>query len=158
MRSLLFCMNCTRENKTLLLRNGFRNLSLLFVILFFCSNGRMYAQGTWTPLTHLAPDFNGGVMILLSDGTVMAKTFSGGGDGYGNVWDKLTPDSHGSYANGTWSQSIAPMHNTRLYFSSQVLKDGRVYVAGGEYGTGGALGEVYDPLANIWTNAPPPSG
>ena len=29
-------------------------------------------------------------------------------------------------------------------------------MAGGEYGTGGSLGEVYDPLTNTWTNAPAP--
>src|SRR3954468_13821444 len=74
------------------------------------SNGQTNAQetgtllppvGTWAPLTHLAPDANGGVMILLSNGTIMAKTFTGGS--YGNVWDRLTPDATGSYANGTWS-------------------------------------------------------
>lgn len=112
--------------------------------------------GTWTPLATLAPNANSGVMLVLSDGTVICKTSSGGSDGYGNVWNKLTPDITGSYVNGTWS-SIAPMNNTRLYFSSQVLKDGRVYVAGGEYGTGLATGEVYDPIANTWTPTPSPT-
>ncbi len=107
----------------------------------------------WTALTNLAPSFSGGLMLLLSDGSVMVKSSSGGGDGYGNAWNKLTPDSHGSYANGTWS-TLASMHDTRLYFSSQVLTDGRVYVAGGEYGSGGATAEVYDPLSNTWTYAP----
>lgn len=151
--------NCFGESKTSFSNSAkklWSYLFTLFVILFIA--GSVDAQGTWTPLTNLAPDFNGGVMILLSDGTVMAKTSSGGGDGIGNMWDKLTPDSHGSYVNGTWSQNIAPMHNTRLYFSSQVLKDGRVYVAGGEYGTGGSAGEVYNPLTNKWTNTSSPSG
>jgi hypothetical protein len=31
-----------------------------------------------------------------------------------------------------------------------------VYVAGGEYGTGGSLAEVYNPLTNSWTMAPSP--
>ena len=92
-------------------------------------------------------------MLLLTDGTVMVKSSSGGSDGYGNLWNKLTPDSQGSYANGTWT-TLAAMHDTRLYFASQVLKDGRVFVAGGEYGTGGSAGETYDPLANTWTSAP----
>ena len=113
--------------------------------------------GTWTQVATASPHTNGGETILLSDGTVLAKTSAGGTDGYGNTWDKLTPDSHGSYVNGTWS-SIAPMINTRLYFSTQVLKDGRVYVAGGEYGTGGTAGEVYNPLTNTWTATPAPSG
>jgi len=114
-----------------------------------------HAVGTWTRVTATAPSSNGGVMLVLSDGSVICKTYSGGSDGIGNVWNKLTPDLHGSYISGTWS-SIAPMKDTRLYFSSQVLMDGRVYVAGGEYGTGGAKGEVYNPLTNAWTSTPAP--
>lgn len=105
--------------------------------------------GTWTQVTTTAPNPNGGVMLVLSDGTIICKTQSGGAS-VGNIWNKLTPNSSGSYINGTWS-SIAPMIDTRLYFSSQVMKDGRVYVAGGEYGTGGSVAEVYDPLTNVWT-------
>lgn len=113
--------------------------------------------GTWTAVTNLAPGSNGGAMLVLSDGSIMCKSFSGGSDGYGNTWNILKPDASGSYANGTWT-STASMINTRLYFSSQVLKDGRVYIAGGEYGTGGAAGEVYDPVANTWTATPSPGG
>ena len=120
------------------------------VIGFFHSN----AQGTWTKLTNAAPYGSNGNMLLLSDGTVMSKTSSGGSDGNGSLWVKLTPDSKGSYVNGTWSTTIPAMHNTRLYFSSQVLKNGRVYVAGGEYGNGTNYGETYDPLTNIWTMCP----
>ena len=108
------------------------------------------SHGQWTPLTNQAPNANLGVMLLLSNGTVMCKSDAGGDDGIGNTWNLLTPDSHGSYANGTWS-TLAPMAKTRLYFSSQVLKDGRVFVAGGEYGTGGNYGEVYDPVKNKWS-------
>ena len=115
------------------------------------------AAGTWTPVVANAPDQSGGGLILLSDGSVLCKSYSGGTDGLGNIWNKLTPDIHGSYANGTWS-SIAPMINTRLYFSSQLLMDGRLYVAGGEYGTGGSAGEVYNPLTNMWTATPSPLG
>jgi hypothetical protein len=108
------------------------------------------SAGTWTPLTNLAPANSGGLMLLLSDGTVMAKSTVGGTPaGIGNAWNKLTPDIHGSYVNGTWS-ALAPMANSRLYFSSQILKDGRVYTAGGEYGSGGSLGEVYNPVTNSW--------
>ena len=116
---------------------------------FFVQN--VSAQGTWTALTHIAPNPNLGGMLVLSDGTILCKTSSGTTDGIGNLYNRLTPDASGSYANGTWS-SIAAMHNTRLYYSSQVLKDGRVYVAGGEYGTGGSSGETYNPLTNVWTN------
>jgi hypothetical protein len=117
---------------------------LLISFLLSLPFKKSIAQGFWTPIATLAPDSNGGGMLLLSDGTVIAKSFSGGNDGIGNIYNRLTPDIHGSYVNGTWS-AITPMNDTRLYYSSQVLMDGRVYVAGGEYGTGGSSAEVYDP-------------
>lgn len=109
------------------------------------------AQGTWSAVTRIAPNSNFGGMLVLSDGTILCKSSGGGADGYGNTYNRLTPDASGSYANGIWS-SIAPMHSTRLYYSSQVLKDGRVYVCGGEYGTGSSSGETYNPLTNVWTS------
>ena len=112
--------------------------------------------GSWIPLATAAPSASGGVMLLLSDGTIMCKTSAGGTDGYGNLWNKLTPNIQGSYVNGTWT-TLAAMTSTRLYFSSQILKDGRVYVAGGEYGTGLAKGEVYNPINNTWSSTPNPS-
>ncbi len=106
------------------------------------------SAGTWSALTNQAP---GGVslMMLMLDGTVMCQNS-------GNAtWYRLTPDIHGSYLNGTWS-TVAPMHDSRRFYSSQVLKDGRLFVAGGEYGTGGPHAEVYDPLSNTWMQAPDP--
>ncbi len=88
-------------------------------------------------------------MLLLTDGTVICKDDAGNGQGTG--WNKLTPDIHGSYSNGTWT-SIAPMNYDRLFFASQVLPNGKVFAAGGEYGAGATRGEVYDPVANTWTN------
>ena len=125
-------------------------LPFFFLLLFSVYCVPSFSQGTWTPLTTVAPDQSGGGMLLLSDGTILCKTFSGGSDGYGNIYDRLTPDVSGNYANGSWS-AIAPMGKTRLYYSTELLKDGRVYVAGGEYGTGNAAGETYNPLTNVWT-------
>jgi hypothetical protein len=139
-------------NKKLLSRIISTRIAVL-LSLIIC-NLQLIAQGTWTQLHNIPVDSNVGVMLLLSDGTVISKTHTGGIDGYGVIWDRLTPDSTGSYINGAWSQ-IAPMHDSRLYFSSEVLKDGRVFVAGGEYGTGGSSAEVYDPLTDTWTMAPP---
>ena len=48
------------------------------------------------------------------------------------------------------------MNDTRLYYSTAVLRDGRVFVAGGEYGTGKARSEIYDPLTDSWTLTLPP--
>ena len=132
-----------------------RWFSLLVAAIGFLIVAPKLAAGTWTPLNHAAPD---GIitMLLLPDGTVMAE----GGDGITieNFWYRLTPDSTGSYVNGTWS-TLAAMHDTRLYFSSDVLTNGRVFVAGAEYGSGTNSAEVYDPVSNTWTMAPaPPAG
>jgi Kelch motif len=102
--------------------------------------------GTWTALTHLSPD-SINLMLLLPDGTVMAQGAEE------TNWYRLTPDIHGSYVNGTWS-TLAGMHYVRIYFSSDVLTNGQVFVAGGEDGNGSATAEVYDPIANTWTVAP----
>ncbi len=130
-----------------------KKIAIIFsAVLILCCK-QISAQGTWAAVTNMAPDQNGGVMLLLTDGTVITKTFSGGSDGYGNLWNKLTPDMNGSYKNGTWT-TIAPMYDTRLYFASQVLKDGRVFVAGAEYGTGKSLAEVYNPITDSWIMTP----
>ena len=88
-----------------------------------------------------------GLMVLLSDGTVLAQNEDG------SAWTRLTPDAQGDYLNGTWTP-ITPMHDTRLYCATQILKDGRLFMAGGEYGTGHTTSEVYDPLADAWTETP----
>jgi hypothetical protein len=126
--------------------------------IFFLAVGyQAYGQGYWTSLSYEAPDPNGGVMVLLSDGRVMCKTFTGA-DEYGDTWNILTPDYDGTYAGGTWT-TATPMHRTRLYCSSRLLQDGRLYVAGGEYGTGAGNAEVYNPLTDTWTmTANPPIG
>ena len=85
--------------------------------------------------------------MLMPDGSVIAI-------GEGPVC-RLTPDAHGSYANGTWIE-LASMHNSRLYFASDILQSDNVFVAGGEYGSGGNQGEFYNPLLNLWTQTPSP--
>jgi len=95
-------------------------------------------------------------MLLLTDGTVMVEA----GDRV--HWMRLTPDAHGSYVNGSWQslpQSV--MGTPRLYFASQVLPSGKVWVLGGEYsGIGLAQnvtgsGEVFDPATNRWAPIAP---
>ena len=117
------------------------------------ASGELAAAGTWTPLAHTAP---GGVnlMLQLSDGSVLCANENG--QTIGGGWFRLTPDVHGSYVNGTWT-TLASAHDTRLYFPAQVVRDGRVFIAGGEYGTGGSKAEVYDPLTNVWTSVLPPA-
>jgi hypothetical protein len=105
--------------------------------------------GTWTKLANDAPGtvFN---MLLLTDGTVIGSDPGSDIEVSTRTWYKLTPDSHGSYINGTWT-TIAHMRDSRLYFSSAVLKDGRVFVTGGVNGSGSATCEIYDPLTDTWT-------
>ncbi len=124
-----------------------RNILFTITIVFFVLQGKAQV-GTWTAITQQAPHPNMGVMLLLTDGSVITET--GSTVGGGNRWDKLTPDIHGSYINGTWS-TISPMHYQRYGFSTQVLKDGRVYVAGSEYYTGPSKCEIYNPQTNLWT-------
>ncbi len=149
----MFCSKTSstyKKGKNPLQKCGFalRRVLLLSGLTFGLSAAGL-AQGTWTPLTAAAPDYNQGVMLLLNDGSVLAKTSAGGASGIGNGWNRLTPDIHGSYINGTWTNA-AGMQNSRLYFSSQVLKNGTVYVAGGEYGTGRHLAEIYYPNDDMW--------
>ncbi|MGH7972965.1 MAG: Kelch repeat-containing protein, partial [Limisphaerales bacterium] len=133
-------------------------LVLLLVGLF--SGLRAMAVGSWTTLANTPP--NGGavqMMLLLSDGTVMAQQAPLSSNSGSANWYRLTPDIHGSYINGTWS-TVAPMNYTHEYYSSAVLRDGRVFVAGGEYGTGGSanVAEIYDPKLDTWTVLPVPAG
>jgi hypothetical protein len=89
-----------------------------------------YAQGrnaSWTPLANLPPGGSVINMLLLTDGSVITQS---GDDG--QHWFKLIPDAHGSYVNGTWT-TTAPMSFPRLYFTTNVLQDGRVWLLGGEY-------------------------
>jgi hypothetical protein len=116
------------------------------------------SAGTWTIVN---PDLNGGGsgnVWLQTDGTIIAKL---GSSGY-NTWERLTPDSSGSYANGTWTR-LADSAYGRLYGQEHVLNDGRFYEQGGEYILSGVTNgtnedyntvEIYDPVTNVWTREP----
>jgi len=105
---------------------------------------------------------NGGTLFLLTDGTVLMQECL---LGYGTRrWWKLTPDSNGSYFNGSWSR-VHDSNVGRKYFASAILADGRLLVCGGEYSdaTGVNTGdqtnrcEIYDPVADTWTEINPPT-
>src|SRR5205814_1528040 len=81
-------------------------LVLLLVLLGLSTPWRAMA-GTWTSVTRTAPG-QVGLMLMLSDGTVMVENNNDGGT-YGPVWYRLTPSSTGSYVNGTWS-TLASMY------------------------------------------------
>lgn len=143
-------------------RSPFRRLLFglsMVSLLLLVSTGRGGAA-SWTALTNLAPG-NTGVMLQMTDGSVMVQS----ADDL-QTWFRLIPDSTGSYLHGTWS-STAPMGFARLYFGSQVLPSGKVWVLGGEYTGVNAngtfanwsnTGEIYDPIANTWTPIAPYPG
>jgi Kelch motif len=89
-------------------------------------------------------------MIQSTDGSILVQSYDG------QTWMKQTPDDKGSYINDTWT-ALASEPVARLYFASQIMPDGRLFVAGGEYSGPGLLanwsntGEIYDPLDNKWT-------
>jgi len=112
------------------------------------------AGGTWSAVNQYAPD-QVFLMLLLSDGQILCENNPEGftGSTIGNNWFLLTPDGQGSYANGSWS-TAASAHYSRQFFASQVLPNGDVWVAGGEYGSGSNSAEIYNPLQDNWTVCP----
>jgi len=126
--------------------------------------------GTWQSLqSGSQPTFNVDTMLLLTDGTLLCHEF------LSPKWHRLTPDPTGAYDKGKWSDlaSMPPNPgipaaqggpaNAPLYFASAVLRDGRVFVAGGE--DNGKIQsaylntvEVYDPVYDAWTYVAAPAG
>ncbi|HXP45467.1 MAG TPA: kelch repeat-containing protein [Candidatus Acidoferrales bacterium] len=114
------------------------------------------SSSPWQPLTNQAPSGPNGIQIMIqaTDGSVLVQAYDG------QTWMKLTPDDRGSYVNGTWT-TLASEPIARLYFASQIMPNGRLFVAGGEYSGPGLLpnwsntGEIYDPLDNKWTRIAP---
>jgi FG-GAP-like repeat len=123
--------------------------------------------GTWQPLNN-QPTFDTDTMLLLTDGRVLCHEVDS------NNWHSLKPDSSGSYVNGDWSQLASMLDNPTmpvsmggptyapLYFASAVLKDGRVFVAGGEYNAGHEdaellIAQIYDPVSDSWMDITPPA-
>ena len=113
--------------------------------------------GQWQAVA-TPPTFTPDVALLLTDGTVMVHDYQEAS----KFW-RLTPDIHGSYVSGTWSEMAQlPAGYEPTFFSSAVLADGRVVVIGGEYNEGAdvetPLGAIYDPMADAWTpiQAPTP--
>ena len=122
------------------------------------------AASPWTPLKNAPPFGTPGTMLLESDGTVLVHDEPNNATTAGSeAWWKLTPDSHGSYIDGTWSQ-IASMSAGYApeYFASAVLPDGRMIVEGGEYigndGVWSDQGAIYNQVTNTWASVAPPPG
>lgn len=97
--------------------------------------------------------------LLMTDGGVLIQ--NAGLFGEDAKIFKLTPDSNGSYVNGTWTQ-LASKPFISSAAAQAVLADGRVIIEGGEYSNYGYdflltnQGAIYDPVSNSWTSVPPP--
>jgi hypothetical protein len=118
---------------------------------------------TWTKLTN-QPGVNVGPMLQLRDGRILVNESQSPDPG---VWKILTPDSTGSYVNGTWSSGGTMQSGYEpIYFGSQVFLNGtQVAVEGGEYNQGSAVWTTLGSLATVtpwgsitWTSNGPPSG
>ncbi len=130
-------------------------------VLLAAATPALATDAGWQPLSN-APPFDPGVMLLLTDGQVMVQDQGDSEAGTGNWW-LLTPDAHGDYVDGTWTQAASmPSAYAPMYAASAVLPDGRLISVGGEYNFGvfdeTNLGAIYDPVANTWTAVAPPDG
>ncbi|HJS91342.1 MAG TPA: hypothetical protein VJ738_15360 [Steroidobacteraceae bacterium] len=122
------------------------------------------ATGRFTALVHQPPG-PGYLALLLTDGSVLMQSINDAG-----VFYELSPDSQGSYANGTWRRVSSPPVGYAPYAGAQaVLADGRVLFVGGEYNQNDYslpfapsgltnMSAVYDPVADHWQMIPPPPG
>jgi Big-like domain-containing protein len=137
------------------------------LVIVLC--GTTAARAQWQQVGSKAAPAGVGTCLLLTDGSVMCQ------EATTQHWLRLTPDSTGSYVNGTWSNlqdspngtdtsnvggvTCAPCAYAPLYYASAVLPDGRVVVLGGEYNTNGYttspatstdtnIGFLFDPTAN----------
>lgn len=117
-----------------------------FLAIILALMPRETSAGTWTSLT-TAPPIGVNEALVLSDGSILTDNGSG-------QCARLTPDSNGSYINGTWTV-LSSMNFSRLFFSTEMLTNGTVFVAGGEYGNGSDHGEIFDPLRDVWTKIYP---
>src|SRR5579863_7884133 len=88
------------------------------VVLAFLISTNLLTAGTWTALKN-APPTGVNSALVLSDGTILTD------DGSGDI-DRLTPDSSGSYVNGTWTR-LNSMINGRLFFATEMMTNGNIF-------------------------------
>lgn len=122
------------------------------------------ATGPFTALVNQPPE-PGYLTMLLTDGSVLMQSINDAGAFY-----ELSPDSEGSYLNGSWRKVASPPVGYAPYAAAEaVLADGRVLFVGGEYNQNDYglpfapsgltnMSAVYDPVADHWQMIAPPPG
>jgi hypothetical protein len=105
---------------------------------------------TWTQGT--PGYYGGGTMLQYPNGNIMMVgdlIYSGGGTsfylGESNIWNMMVPSSTGSYV--SMSEPIAyQMNSSRLYYATNMLPSGNVFLLGGEDSSAGSetnTGEMF---------------
>ena len=126
--------------------------ALLGVVVLVCAvlvlRGSMpqVSSGTWAPTGNLTEPRQNAAAALLADGRILITGGDAGGSALVSA-DLFNTDGAISPA--------APMRSAaRSKHVSVTLQDGRVLVAGGTVPGGGTTNaaEIYDPIANTWTN------
>jgi hypothetical protein len=139
-------------------RNGGRSIARRTPLLLLEQlEERVVPAGIWANLaaTGTAPANGGAAMVSLSDGTLLVQNgLNTSAQAGSSSFSRLSPQAGtGSYVNGVWSNT-GSMNETRLFFPTAVLPDGRVFAAGGEYGLNGGTAsdsntvEIYNPVGN----------
>src|ERR1051325_9684337 len=126
----------------------------------YTNTGRLSQR--WTQI-QLPGTFGINSLQLLMDGSVLASESA-----HPHVWHRFIPDPVNGYWGGSWVNAGQTLYG-RDGFITQILRDGRFFVGGGEYvsdqnGNGIATAgvaspfhskcEVYSLATNSWTEVP----
>jgi hypothetical protein len=128
-----------------------RSRRLLLEIL----EDRTAPSASWANLaaSGTAPPDGGAMMMLLSDGSILVQDGINPTTSAGQNTFRLSPQANtGSYVNGAWSPTTGNMNENRLFFTTAMLPDGRVFAVGGEYPKFSNTAEIYDPATGLWTS------
>jgi MYXO-CTERM domain-containing protein len=117
-------------------------------------------SGTWSATAPMKKPRDGGLLVLLADGTALA---AGGCSAYSSTCDTLEASAEVyDPALDTWTLTATPMHNARTQFSMTALPSGGAVAIGGCKGyspgficnTSSSTADLYDPVTRGWTASP----
>lgn len=94
------------------------------------------------------PGSGGAMMMLLGNGNVLVE--NGSNPPPSSSVYLLSPNSSSDYVNGSWN-STGSLNESRLFFSTAMLPDGKIFAIGGEYPSFSNTVEIYDPSTGVWT-------